>query len=62
MVFEQTSADLFATLELSLLMNERLYFDYRLDQGFLGILKFNPGNTKGGSITVMLTSCLTCLD
>ncbi len=21
-----------------------------------------PGNTKGGSITVLLTSCLTCLD
>jgi hypothetical protein len=22
----------------------------------------SPGNTKGGSITVLLTSCLTCLD
>jgi hypothetical protein len=22
----------------------------------------NPGNTKGGSITVQLTSCFTCLD
>ncbi len=24
--------------------------------------KFKPGNTKGGSITVLLTSCLTGLD
>ncbi len=26
------------------------------------ILKANPGNTKGGSITVPLTSCFTGLD
>jgi len=39
--------------------------DYRekkhiLNRGFLKILK--PGNTKGGSITVPLTSCLTGLE
>jgi hypothetical protein len=26
------------------------------------LLFIQPGNTKGGSITVQLTSCLTCLD
>ncbi len=29
---------------------------------FLLLLNMRAGNTKGGSITVLLTSCLTCLD
>jgi hypothetical protein len=33
-----------------------------IDRNPLGILYQQPENTKGGSITILLTSCLTVLD
>ncbi len=35
---------------------------FRGDLENLKVFKFKSGNTKGGSITVLLTSCLTGLD
>jgi len=42
-------------------VNEQLYFPF-LWRRRLQDLKNKPGNTKGGSITVLLTSCLTGLE
>jgi hypothetical protein len=42
------------TLNLAFLINLCLYL--------IGYIGAKPGNTKGGSITVLLTSCLTGLD
>jgi hypothetical protein len=54
---------LFVTLNTATLCIQCHYAEYRYDEcRELLIVMLKAGNTKGGSITVPLTSCLTGLD
>ena len=47
---------------MHLTIEKLLKYFYIWDGNILTKLLYLPGNTKGGSVTVLLTSCLTGLD
>jgi hypothetical protein len=52
----------FCTLKIDQVVKETGATLYPFFRGSKGVMNKDPGNTKGGSITVLLTSCLTGLD